>query len=42
MDWLDSPPCGGSYLQQQDACGERASTVTLSVSTSATTPSAST
>ena len=25
MDWLDSPPCGGSYLQQQDACGELAS-----------------
>merc|ERR1719424_1583312 len=25
MDWLDSPPCGGSYLEQQDACGELAS-----------------
>ena len=25
MGWLDSPPCGGSYLQEQDACGEVAS-----------------
>lgn len=25
MSWLDSPPCGGGYLQEQDACGEVAS-----------------